>query len=167
MHLTGAEHVIEFGTFTGYSAIAMKEALPEDGSVWTLESNPAHAEVAKRYIDKANEGGGAQIVLRVEDGHKFPLPGEVYAAPVEFPVFDTAFIDAEKEGYIEYRKLAKAHVGEFGLIIADNTLSNIRKDVGDPSGRAIKAFNDMVRNDRDVHAVILPVRDGMTVAYVK
>ena len=162
--IANATNVLEIGTFTGYSALAMREVLPANGKIWTFEVCAKHAEVAEDYFKWANAADGAQITLQQVDAHSIPWPAD---AGTEYPLFDVAFIDAEKEGYIDYWEKCKSHVGTGGIIIADNTLSHLRKKGSDSAGKAIREFNEYVATDGTVHSVLTPIRDGMTIGYVK
>lgn len=160
-----ARYVLEIGTFTGYSALAMREVLPNDGEIWTFEVCQAHAEVALSYFVAVNALNGSQIKLKLQNAHSIPWPTEPGAT--DYPVFDAAFIDAEKTGYFDYWQKCKALVRPGGLLIADNTLSNLRKEEDDMEGKAIREFNEYVSRDGDVHSVLTTVRDGMTIAVLK
>ncbi len=162
--LANAQTVIEVGTFTGYSALAIHEVLPRGGKLVTFEANQEHANFAARYFGATQRNGGAEIELIVGDAHT-ELPRLMKSNPALFP--DVAFIDAEKTGYRNYYERCKELVGSGGLIIADNTLSCRRKEAGDPDGQAIEKFNEYVRKDAEVYAVLTTIRDGMTIAYIK
>lgn len=156
-----ARCILEIGTFTGYSAIAMAEAAGRYARVLTFESNPEHAAVAQRYFNRTE--GIAGIHVFEQDAHEIRSSCRVGGVRR----FDLAFIDAEKTGYIDYWQKCKKLVRKGGLLIADNTLSHMRKPKDDPDGKAIAEFNEFVRRDRDVHAAFTTVRDGMIIAFKK
>ena len=158
-----AQDVLEVGTFTGYSAIAMQEVLPTNGRVFTLEASDEHANVAERYFADSDAVYGGTCILERGDAHKL-LDWVATNIRVHF---DLAFIDAEKTGYIDYWRKCKEMVRQGGLLVADNTLSHMRKPENDPDGRAIAQFNEFVRRDRDVHVAFTTIRDGMTIAFKK
>jgi caffeoyl-CoA O-methyltransferase len=143
-----ARSVLELGTFSGHSAISMASALPEDGHLDTCELSEEHAAVARRYIERAgladritvHMGPGAQTVER--------LPGP----------WDFVFIDADKEGYVGYYEAVVPKLSDHALIAVDNTLRGGRVLEGD----LMNAFNEHVKNDSRVDAVLLTVRDGVT-----
>jgi caffeoyl-CoA O-methyltransferase len=141
--------VLELGTFSGHSALAMAAALPPDGRIDTCELEPAHAEVAQRAFDLSPHGGKIRLHLGPALETIARLEGE----------FDLVFLDAEKEGYVDYYEAVLPRLSERGLIVADNTLWSGR--VVDGEG-PIHRFNEHVRNDPRAVCVILSVRDGMT-----
>lgn len=151
--------IVEVGTFTGYSALAMWEVLKSYGEIATLEAEKAHFSIAKRYFREADPSG-SHIHLLLGDAHR-------NLDDLRSDAFDLAFIDAEKTGYIDYWQKCKKLVRKGGLLIADNTLSHMRKPRNDADGKAIAQFNEFVRRDRDVHVAFTTIRDGMTIAYKK
>lgn len=152
--LSGAHRILEFGTFTGYSAISMASAMPPDGTVITLDVDPEATAIARRYMDES--GHGEKIEIRLG-------PALETLRDVEGP-FDLVFIDADKENYVNYYEAALPLLADDGLLIADNVLwsGRVVEDEGDESTRAIKEFNEHVAADERVVSVMLTVRDGMT-----
>ena len=153
---TGARRVLEFGTYSGYSALSIARALPPDGRIWTLEVDPEHAAFAQRHIDASEYADRIEIVLG---------PALESVGQLDGP-FDLVFIDADKEGYASYYEAALPKLSERGLIAVDNTLWGGRvldpDAAGSDSTRALAAFNDMVASDERVTCVMLTVRDGVT-----
>ncbi len=150
-----ASRVLEIGTFTGYSALCMAAALPPAGHITTCESNPHHAEVARRHI----AASGFADMIEVIEG-----PALETIAKLPGP-FDLIFIDADKASYVDYYELALTKVTGRGIIVADNTFWG--GAVIDPKDRsadttAIRAFNDHVVKDNRVTCVQLTIRDGVT-----
>jgi caffeoyl-CoA O-methyltransferase len=143
--------VLEIGTFSGHSALAMAAALPEGGRIDTLELDPERAAVAQRYFDRSPYGERITLHLGPALETLERLDGS----------FDLVFIDADKEGYVDYYEAVLPRLSERGLIVADNTLWSGRVVDPDDDG-PIGRFNEHVRNDPRVVAVILSVRDGMT-----
>jgi len=141
--------VLEIGTFSGHSALAMAAALLPDGRIDTCELDPAHAEVAQRYFDRSPHGGRIALHLGPALDTIARLDG----------AFDLVFLDADKEGYVDYYEAVLPRLSERGLIVADNTLWSGR--VLDGEG-PIHRFNEHVRADPRAVCVILSVRDGMT-----
>ena len=155
---TGARRVLEFGTYSGYSALAMAAGLPADGRVVTLEVSPEHAEVARRHFGQHRHG--ERIELRVG-------PALESLAELGEETFDLVFIDADKASYLDYYEAALERLADRGLIVVDNTLWSGRVVEGrdDEDGettRTMRRFNDTVANDDRVTCVILTVRDGVT-----
>jgi caffeoyl-CoA O-methyltransferase len=149
--MTRAKRVLEVGTFTGWSSIAMARALPPGGSVVSCDVNEETTAVARRYAEEA--GVADRIDYRVG-------PGIETLATLDGP-FDLAFIDADKEGYVDYYEAILPKLSPGGLIAADNTLFGS----GGPSDeitQAISGFNEHVLHDERVEAVLLPFRDGIT-----
>ena len=153
VHASGAKRVLEIGTFTGYSALSMAAALPEDGHIDTLDIEPKHAEVAQRYFDRSPHGSKIALHLGPASETIARLEGE----------FDLVFIDADKEGYDAYYEAVLPRLSARGLIAIDNTLWSGRVlDPQDESTRKIVALNDKIAADDRVVAVQLTVRDGVT-----
>lgn len=151
-----AQRVLEIGTFTGYSALAMAEGLPEDGALITCDIDAATAAVAQRYFDQSPHG--KKIQLRVG-------PALETIAKLK-GLFDLVFIDADKPNYQNYWDAVMPKVRSGGLIIVDNVLWSGRVlDPQDVNSRAIAAFNASVRSDPRTESVLLPVRDGITLAW--
>ena len=143
------QRVLEIGTFSGHSALAMAAALPEGGRIDTCELDPKRAAFAQGYFDRSPFG--SRITLHVG-------PALESIARLEGD-FDLVFLDAEKEGYIGYYEAVLPRLSPRGLIVADNTLWSGR--VLEASG-PIVAFNEHVAADRRSVQVLLSVRDGMT-----
>jgi caffeoyl-CoA O-methyltransferase len=143
------QRVLEIGTYSGHSALAMAAALPESGRIDTCELDPDHAEVAQRYFDSSPFGN--RITLHL--GPALDTLGRLEGA------FDFVFIDANKDGYVDYYEAVLPRLAPRGLIAVDNTLSSGRVLDGDGP---IARFNEHVRSDPRVVRVILSVRDGIT-----
>ena len=143
------QRVLEIGTFTGHSALSMAAALPDGGRIDACELDPERAKFAQSYFDRSPHG--SRITLHVGPALETiaKLDGE----------FDFVFIDADKEGYVDYYEAVLPRLSERGLIAADNTLWSGR--VLDGEG-PIVAFNDHVAADPRSVQVMLSVRDGMT-----
>jgi caffeoyl-CoA O-methyltransferase len=150
VYLKQPKRVLEVGTFTGWSSIAMARALPPGGSLVTCDVNEETTAVARRYAEEA--GVADRIDFRVG-------PGIETLATLEGP-FDLAFIDADKEGYVDYYEAILPKLAPGGVIAADNTLFG--SDADGEIGRAITRFNDHVLQDDRVEAVLLPLREGVT-----
>jgi caffeoyl-CoA O-methyltransferase len=153
-----ARRVLELGTFTGYSSIAMARALPVDGRLITCDVNEETTEIARRY---AREAG---VVDRI-DYRLGPALETVGGLDGEF---DLVFIDADKVNYVNYYEATLPLLAASGLMVVDNTLWSGR--VADPqeddeSVRAIRELNDHVRDDPRVDNVLLTVRDGMNLVW--
>lgn len=156
------KNVLEIGTFTGYSALSIAEALQEDAQLHTLEINDEMEDFIRKYIDSSaytdkihlHIGDALQIVPAFEDNF-----------------FDLVFIDADKRNYWEYYEAVFNKVKKGGFILADNTLWGgkviAKIDENDGQTRGILTFNEKLQNDHRVEKVILPLRDGITIIYKK
>jgi caffeoyl-CoA O-methyltransferase len=141
--------VLEIGTYSGHSALAMAAALPPDGHIDTCELSEERAAVAQRHFDGSPYG--ERITL-----HLGPALSTIERIDGEF---DFVFIDADKDGYVDYYEAVLPRLTPRGLISADNTLSSGR--VLDGSADIVR-FNEHVANDPRTAQVILSVRDGIT-----
>lgn len=152
--LVGAKRVLEFGTYTGYSALSMAEALPADGEVVTLDIDETNTRVAREHWAKSPHGSKIQLVLG---------PANQTVQKLQGP-FDVVFIDADKPGYIGYLDRALELLSPRGIILADNVLFSgeiLEAQPPSENGRAIARFNARVNNDPNLDRVLLPVRDGL------
>jgi caffeoyl-CoA O-methyltransferase len=154
--LVSARRVLELGTFTGYSALVMAEGLPDDGELITCDIDPEATGIAKRYWSRSPHG--RKIELR--------LGPALEALETIEGFFDLVFIDADKENYINYWELCLPKTRSGGLLVVDNVLwGGEVLDPKDETDRAIAEFNRHVYRDKRVEVVMLPVRDGVTLAY--
>lgn len=145
--------VVEFGTYTGYSALAMAENLPVEGSLYTLDINQETTNLAQSFWDKSPHG--KKII---------PLIGPALEsfAKITDPI-DLAFIDADKENYLNYLELVLTQLSANGIIVVDNTLwsGKVLEKSTDSSTIAIQKLNKFVKDSEDLYGTLLPVRDGM------
>jgi caffeoyl-CoA O-methyltransferase len=142
--------VLEIGTFTGWSSIVMAAALPPGGTLVACDVNEATTAIARRYAEEA--GVADRIDYRLG-------PALETLATLEGP-FDLVFIDADKPGYVDYYEAILPKLSEHGIIGADNTLFGLDGD--GENARAISRFNEHVVADDRVEAVLLPIREGLT-----
>jgi predicted O-methyltransferase YrrM len=166
VHLSGARRVLEIGMFTGYSALAMAEALPGDGVVVACEVDPNVARYARACFDGSPVG--AKITVAI--GPAMETLRQLAAAS-EGPdglQFDFVFIDADKQGYLDYVEFLvdSSLLSSRAVIAVDNTLLQ-----GEPysrhthmsdNGAAIARFNAALTYDSRVEQVVVPLRDGLT-----
>jgi predicted O-methyltransferase YrrM len=149
------ERILEIGTFTGYSAIALASGLPATGKLITIEVNEEMESLIRSFIQKA--GLESKINLLIGDA--------ISLIPELNEQFDLVFIDADKEQYTEYYKLAMEKLSPGGFILADNVLWSgkvVEPDSkSDKETKGIKLFNETVKNDPRVEQVMLSVRDGL------
>ncbi|MGR3938170.1 O-methyltransferase [Streptomyces sp. BRA346] len=158
VRLTGARHIVEVGTFTGFSALSMAQALPADGTLVALDVSDEWTAYGRAAWAEA--GVADRIDLRIA-----PALDSLRAMPAE-PHIDLAYLDADKGNYIPYWEELVPRLNPGGLIVADNVFYH--GDVVDPAatggGAAIKEFNDHVAADDRMEAVMLTIADGLTLA---
>ncbi len=162
VELIGAKRIVEVGTFTGYSSIAMALALPADGRLTACDVSDEFTSIARRYWQEA--GVADKIELRL--GPAVATLDEMLAAG-EAGCFDMAFIDADKENYDAYYERCLQLLRPGGLILIDNVLWGGRPaDVNeqDESTVAIRALNAKIHADERVTASLLSIGDGLTLA---
>ena len=143
------QRVLEIGTFTGWSSIAMASALPRGGSLVTCDVNEETTAIARRYADEA--GVADRIEYRLG-------PAIDTLASLDGP-FDLVFIDADKGGYVDYYEAALPKLAPDGVILADNTLFGLADG---EIAEHIERFNEHVRADDRVETVLLTIREGVT-----
>ncbi len=158
VRLTGARCVIEVGTFTGYSALVMAEALPQDGSLIACDISEEFTAIGKRYWAEA--GVAERIDLRIA-----PAISTLTALAANQPAnIDMMFIDADKNAYDAYYELALQLVRQGGLIVFDNMLwGGAVADVLDVDKQTVslRTLNAKIHADERVEASLLTVADGM------
>jgi len=154
VHLSGACRILEIGLFTGYSALSMAEALPENGALISCEINPEHAKIAQSFLDRSPHG--KKIAIRLG-----PALETLKTLPAD-QAFDMVFLDADKENYSNYYDAVFPLLRKGGLVVADNVLwsGKVIKPQKE-TDQALAAFNDMVRADSRAENVLLTVRDGV------
>ena len=162
VYMTGAKNILEIGMFTGYSALAMAEALPENGRVVACEVDEYVAEFAKNCFKESLHGSkiSVEVAPALETLRKLADAGES---------FDLVFIDADKKEYVDYFKLLLDSnlLAPNGFICVDNTLLQgqpyLPSEKRTANGEAIAQFNRIVAEDPRVEQVLLPLRDGLTI----
>lgn len=155
--LTSTKNVFEMGSGFGYSAFWFALALPEDGVVHLTDQSVKNSELAKRFFIQGNlahkarfhVGNALEILQKMNEN------------------FDIIFIDIDKEFYPKALELAKPKLSTGGLLIVDNLLwfGQVLEKHGDPSTEAVKEFNQKLFNDCNFISTLLPIRDGVGVAY--
>ena len=159
--LKGAKCILELGTYTGYAAHCLAEALEEGGEVHTIESDDEMEDFIRSFIDEAPYK--ERIHLHLGDALTL-LPSLLQRYS-----FDLVYIDANKREYLEYYELILPHLPSGALILADNTLWD-GKVIEEPTPtdaqtQSILRFNDYVQRDPRVENLILPLRDGLSLIY--
>jgi caffeoyl-CoA O-methyltransferase len=157
VRLTGARQAVEVGTFTGYSSICIARGLPADGHLLACDVSEEWTSIARRYWERA--GVADRIELKIA-----PAVDTLRALPAE-PSLDFAFIDADKAGYPAYFEEIVSRTRPGGLIVLDNMLRDGRVLApANDEDRAIHQMNQTLLADERVEVVLLPVRDGVTLA---
>jgi len=150
--LVGAQRILEIGTFAGYSALSMAEALPEDGTLVTCDEDPLAIAFAQKYFSESPHGKK----IKQMEGPALKSIKKLTGT------FDMAFIDADKINYSNYYEAILPMIRPGGLIAVDNVLWSGRVlNPQDESDRAIHQFNERVVKDQRVESVLLTVRDGL------
>lgn len=161
--MCGAKRILELGTFTGYSAICLASALPEDGHLDTLELNDELEDLILEGFEKA--GLADRIRLHIGDCKETLI--KMRSEIKENELYDLVYIDANKREYCEYYDLVFDMVRPGGIILADNVIwdGKVCQDPlpQDKQTLSIVRFNDMVSKDHRVESVILPIRDGLNI----
>jgi caffeoyl-CoA O-methyltransferase len=161
VHMTRAKRILDIGMFTGYSALAMAEALPEDGCLVACEIDPYAAQFAEHLFQRSPHG----YKIKVEVGAALETLDRLIADQASF---DFVFIDAAKREYVDYyRKLIDTNLlAADGYISVDNTLFQgevyLAESEQSDVSRAIAHFNQVVADDPKTEQVLLPLRDGVT-----
>lgn len=158
--LVAPRFAVEVGTFTGYSALAIARGLPEGGRLLCCDVSEEWTAVAREAWLKA--GVTDRIELRIA-----PALDTLNALP-SYPHIDLAFVDANKDGYVDYWEALIPRMNPGGLVLADNVLysGDVLSPAPGSGAEGVHRFNEHVRADPRVEAVILPVADGLTFARV-
>ena len=153
--LLAPKHILEIGTFTGFSTLCLAEGLDALGSLHTIELRPEDANSARGHFDKSTYG--PQIISHIGDAKTI--------LPTLTENWDLVFIDADKTGYIDYVNLVLPMLSEKGVIIADNVLFHgqvFEEKITGKNALAIHAFNEFILQHNGLEKIMLTVRDGLT-----
>lgn len=152
--ISGAKHVLEIGTFTGYSALRMAEALPDEGTLITCELNEHYESIARDAFE--SNVHGHKITLKMG-----PALGTIASLDQSF---DFIFLDADKINYPNYYNACVRLLTKGGVIVIDNVLwKGTVLEPKDEKAQAIDKLNKMIADDERVEQVMLTVRDGVTI----
>ena len=161
--MCGAKRILELGTFTGFSAICLGSALPEDGHLDTLELNDELEDLILEGFEKA--GLADRISLHIGDCKETLIKMKAQMGEDTDKLYDLVYIDANKREYCEYYDLVFDMIRPGGLILADNVIWDGKVCMDplpqDKQTLSIVSFNDKVTADPRVESVIIPIRDGL------
>lgn len=152
------KHVLEIGTYTGYSALCIAEGLAPNGEIHTIDINEELFDFQRKYFDKSNYG--KQIIQY--------LGNALDIIPKLDKTFDLVFIDADKPNYSNYYNAVVDKLNQGGVILSDNVLWSgkviepLKPD--DLSTKALIAYNALLKKDERVETIVLPIRDGLTIS---
>ncbi len=159
LRLIGAKKVLELGTFTGYSALAMSLALPEDGTLITCDLSKEWTSKAHSFWKEAKQDHKIELKLAPALETLYALLNDGWAQQ-----FDFIFIDADKTNYVHYYELALKLIRPHGLIAIDNVLWEGKVVEANEIGaqtREIRKLNTLIKNDPRVTVSLLPIADGL------
>ncbi len=158
--ISNIKNVLEIGTFTGLSALAISLALPEEGKLIALDKNEETNKIALSFFRKASQEHKIETIIK---------PALETLEELKNKKFDMIFIDADKMNYKQYYEKSLGLINQGGLIIIDNVLWHgevADEKKNDKFTLNIREFNEFVSNDNRVEQVIIPLGDGMTVCRV-
>ena len=159
--LVQPKRILELGTYTGYSTIALSEGLTDDGLIYTIENEPEREDIIRKYLQKAG----------IENKTKLFIGDALDVLPTLHEIWDLIFIDADKVNYLNYYKMLIPQLSQNGILLADNVLwsGKVIEDVkpNDKDTKAILQFNSFVQQDNRVKNMILPFRDGIMMVQKK
>ena len=148
-----AKRVLEVGMFTGFSALKMAEALPDDGEIHTCELMDKHINTAKTFFNKSDHGNKITI-------HSGPALKSL--EQMQSSSFDMAFIDADKINYLDYYKRCLTLIRSGGIIILDNMLwGGEVLTPKDEDAKSLRKTGDFIQSDKRIFNILLPIRDGL------
>jgi predicted O-methyltransferase YrrM len=155
--IAGARRALEVGTFTGFGALTMAAALPDDGEVVTIEKDEETAAIARDNFDSSEHGRKVRLIVGDAREELTKLDGP----------FDFVYIDAWKSDYPHYYEISVPLLSERGILVADNVLRSGRVLDSEPeeSVRVTREFNARVQADERVHNALLTVGDGLMLAW--
>lgn len=158
-HMARPRHILEIGTFTGYSALCLAEGLQKVGTLDTIDINPELEWLSLSFFKKA---GMTETIIQHTGDATLLLPKMLTGK-----VYDLVFMDADKENYPLYYKILRKHLLPGSHILVDNVLwgGKVTEPVpfNDKETKGIVALNEMVRDDQGIEIVMLPVRDGISI----
>ena len=157
--VSNSKKILEVGTFTGLSALSMSLALPDDGSLITLDKNSKTNKIATDFFKKAKQEKKIKTIIK-------PAMESIEILKKENNYFDIVFIDADKDNYKNYYDSSLEMIKKNGLLIIDNVLWHgevADKENNEKFTKIIRDFNSYVKDDKRTKQIILPLGDGLTI----
>jgi predicted O-methyltransferase YrrM len=159
--LVQPKHILEIGTYTGYSALCLAEGLSKDGKLITIDKNEELESLQNKYFVKS----GYQNQIEQKVGNALDI------IPKIDEKFDLVFIDADKSNYINYFHLIIDKMNAGGIILSDNVLWSGKVvaplEAKDKDTKVLLEYNALLNSDDRIETILLPIRDGLTVSRVK
>ena len=157
--LINPESILEVGTFTGFATLCLAEGLKKNGKIHTIDKNDEFLQIQNKYFELSG----------YRDNIKQYLGNARDIIPELNETFDLVFLDADKRYYPDYYNLILPKIKTGGLLLADNVLwygKVTDPEITDAETLALKKYNELLLNDPRVEVIILPVRDGISIARV-
>lgn len=158
VEMMGARRIVEIGTYSGYSALAMASGMLDGGHLTTFEINDEQEDFTRPWIEDSPWADRVELVI----GDAL----DIIPQRDDLTEIDLCFIDANKRHYKQYFDILLPRVSKGGLIVCDNTLWDghlEETDRHDPQTMAIREFNDYIAARNDLEVILLPLRDGLTI----
>jgi len=153
------QRILEIGTYTGYATMCLAEGLPEGGEIHTIEIDDEMEDFIKEQFERTD----------LKDKIKLHIGDVMEIIPKLGGMFDMVYIDGDKREYCDYYNLIFDKVRSGGVILADNTLWSgkvwEKPNPNDKQTLEIIRFNEIIKQDKRIEKIILPLRDGLTVIY--
>ncbi len=151
--------ILEVGTFTGYATLCLYSGIAENGKLYTIDINEELEEDVRMFFEKANVSRGTEYII----GNGLAVIPKINER------FDLVFLDADKKKYIDYLALLVPKMNSGALLITDNVLwkGKVTRELKDSDTQAIHDFNKAVLNHPELEVVLLPIRDGISIARKK
>lgn len=157
--LVNPKNILEIGTYTGYSALCLAEGMQSNGEIHTIDINEELVDFQRKYFDKSGYGNKIYQYL----GNALEIIPKLDIS------FDLVFIDADKENYSNYFNVIIDKLNSGAIILSDNVLwsgkvldTSFKKE--DTSTPALIEYNKLLKNDKRIETVVLPIRDGLTIS---
>lgn len=159
--LVNPKNILEIGTYTGYATLCLAEGLQENGNIDTLDNNEELYNFQRKYFNQSEYGN--KIFQH--------LGNALDIIPTLDKKYDLVFIDADKENYINYFNIVLPKMNKGGIILSDNVLwsGKVLQEAksNDRSTKTLIEYNKILKEDKRIETVLLPIRDGLTVSRVK